>query len=286
MKFADFTYAVPATLDEAVALLVANPGEAKVLSGGQSLLPTMAFRLAQPRVLVDLKKLAALRGIEVDGEFVRVGARTRWCDIEDSALIAAELPMVAAAMKFIAHYQIRNRGTIGGSLAHADPAAESPCLALVHDAEMDAVGPGGLRVIPAAAFCDGPLTTVLAEDEILVAVRFPRWPAERRWAFKEVSRRAGDFALAGVALRFDLDAKGLIRSPAVGVFGAGPTPLRIADAERALEGRALGAEVCAAAAKAAAAGVEPADDLHAPADYRRGLVATLVERALAEAAAK
>ncbi len=198
MKPAPFDYVCPAALDEAVALLAARPGEARPIAGGQSLMPLLAFRLAAPALLVDLRNIPGLDGIAVSDDGVRLGARVRWRDIEDDPRLRSAHPLLAAAVGHVAHYQIRNRGTVGGSLAHADPAAEMPGIAVTCEAEIAAVGPTGARAIAAAEFFFGPLATALAPDEIITELQLPAWLAGRRWGFEEFSRRRGDFALAGV----------------------------------------------------------------------------------------
>jgi aerobic carbon-monoxide dehydrogenase medium subunit len=285
MKPAPFEYACPATLEEAVALLASRPGEAKPIAGGQSLMPMLNFRLVAPSLLVDLRKLAGLDRIDIAADGVRLGAKVRWRDIERDARLRTAHPLLAAAIAHVAHYQIRNRGTVGGSLAHADPAAEMPGVAVACDADLTVVGLAGARRIGAADFFLGPLTTALEPDELLVEAHLPPWPAGRRWGFEELSRRRGDFALAGVALFYDEDAQGAARDAHIGIIGAGDRPRRVFEAEAALNGRVVDEAAIAAAAGAAAASVEPFDDLHASAAYRRALVGTLVERALRRASA-
>src|SRR5215471_13650874 len=199
MKLPAFDYACPTTLAEAVQLLASNE-EAKALAGGQSLMPMLAFRLLHPALLVDLRKLAELRGIRITANGVALGAMVRWRDIEDDARLLTAHPLLTAAVAHVAHYQIRNRGTVGGSIAHADPAAEMPGIVVTCEAEIAVVGPIGARVIEAHDFFLGPLMTALAADEIIVEVRLPAWPPERRWGFAEFARRRGDFALAGAAV--------------------------------------------------------------------------------------
>ena len=283
MKFPAFEYAAPATLAEAVALLAAGRGAAKVLAGGQSLLPTMAFRLATPAMLIDIGKLEELRKITIGAEGVRLGARTRWRDIEDDARLQSAHPLLRAAVSHVAHYQIRNRGTVGGSLAHADPAAEMPGIAVTCDAEIKVLGPKGERVIPAGKFFTGALSTTLADDEIIVEVRLPAWPAQRRWGFEELSPRRGDFALAGIAAFYDLDASGKAANTHIGVIGACIRPHRIAQAEAALNSRTVDEAAIQATARAAEEALDPPSDLHASAAYRRSLAGTLLERALQRA---
>jgi len=278
MKLPAFEYAAPATLGEALSLLAANPG-AKALAGGQSLIPTMAFRLAAPPMLVDLGKLTELAHISVDASGVRLGARVRWRDIEDDARLASAHPLLVEAISHVAHYQIRNRGTVGGSLAHADPAAELPGIAVTCDAQIVVAGAKGSRTIAAREFFTGALSTVLADDELITELRLPAWPAKRRWAFEEFSRRRGDFALAGVAAFYDLDGTRVVNAH-VGVIGACHRPHRVPRAEEALNGRAIDANAIQAAARALEAALEPPSDLHASAVYRRSLAGTLLERAL------
>src|SRR6202521_3132869 len=231
MKMPAFEYACPTTLSEAVSLLASGNGEAKPLAGGQSLVPMLAFRLAQPALLVDLRKLADLRNIKISAEGVRLGAMVRWRDILDDARLATAHPLLRAAVGEVAHYQIRNRGTVGGSLAHADPAAEMPGIAVTCEAEIAVVGNSGARVIKAAEFFHGPLMTALTSDEIIVDLRLPAWPsarpARRRWGFQEFARRRGDFALAGAAVFYDEDETGKARDAHVGVIGIGDRPRRL-----------------------------------------------------------
>jgi carbon-monoxide dehydrogenase medium subunit len=282
MKLPPFEYACPTDLPEAVALLAERNGDAKVLAGGQSLVPMLAFRLAAPALLVDLRKLPELRNIEISSNGVVLGSMVRWCDILADARLRAAHPLLCAAVAEVAHYQIRNRGTIGGSLAHADPAAEMPGIALVCEAEIATVGSAGARVIKAADFFIGPLMTVLEPDEIIVEIRFPAWPAQRRWGFKEFARRRGDFAMAAAAVWYDQDS-GKARNAHVGVIGVGDRPLRLPQVEAVLNGRVIDETTIAQAEAAASAAVDPQTDIHASADYRRALTGTMVERALLSA---
>jgi aerobic carbon-monoxide dehydrogenase medium subunit len=285
MKPPPFDYACPTTLPEAVALLAAHDGEAKAIAGGQSLMPMLAFRLARPALLVDLRKLTELRGIRISDKGVTLGAMVRWREILDDRRLETAHPLLKAAIAHVAHYQIRNRGTAGGSIAHADPAAEMPGIAVTCDAEIVATGKSGVRVIKAADFFEGALTTALAPDEIIVEIRLPAWPAGRRWGFQEFARRRGDFAMAAAALFYDLDGAGKATNAHVGVIGVGDRPRRLAAVEAVLNGRKVDAGVIAEADAATSAAVEPQDDIHASADYRRALVGTMVERALLHAAA-
>jgi CO/xanthine dehydrogenase FAD-binding subunit len=285
MKLPPFDYACPTTLPEAVQLLASHDGDAKAIAGGQSLMPMLAFRLAHPSLLVDLRKLADLRGIRISERGVTLGAMVRWRDIEDDERLETAHPLLKAAIAHVAHYQIRNRGTVGGSIAHADPAAEMPGIAMTCDAEIAVVGKSGARVYQAADFFQGALTTALAPDEIIVEIRLPAWPKGRRWGFQEFARRRGDFALAAAALFYDQDAHGKACNAHVGVIGVGDRPLRLAAVEDVINGQSIDEDMIARAEAAASAAVEPQDDIHASAAYRRALVGTLVERALKSAAA-
>ena len=286
MKASAFDYACPTTIEETLALLADAAHESKIISGGQSLMPILAFRLAAPERLIDLRKVPGLSEIAIDDGVTTFGARVRWCDIEADARLAQAQPLLKAAMAHVAHHQIRQRGTIGGSLAHADNAAEMPGLAVVCDAVVSVQNVDGGREVAAGDFFLGPLTTVLEANDLLTGVRFPAWPRARRWGFEEFSRRRGDFALSGVAAFYDEDPSGYIGNAHLAVFGACDRPMRIAAAEAVLDGRRPEAAVFEAAGEAAKAAIDPADDLHATAAYRRALTATLVERALAQAAAR
>jgi len=284
MKLPPFDYACPATLPEAVQLL-ASSDDAKAIAGGQSLVPMLAFRLSQPSLLVDLRKLADLRGIRISDKGVTLGAMVRWRDIEEDERLETAHPLLKAAISHVAHYQIRNRGTVGGSIAHADPAAEMPGIAMTCDAEIAVVGKSGAHVIQAADFFQGALTTALTTDEIIVEIRLPAWPAGRRWGFQEFARRRGDFAMAAAAVFYDQDERGKARNAHVGVIGVGDRPLRLTAVEDLLNGESIDEATIAKADAATSAAVEPQDDIHASAAYRRSLVGTMVERALTSAAA-
>ena len=284
MKLPPFDYACPTTLPEAIELL-ASHDDAKAIAGGQSLVPMLAFRLAHPSLLVDLRKLADLRGIRISDAGVTLGAMVRWRDIEDDERLETAHPLLKAAISHVAHYQIRNRGTVGGSIAHADPAAEMPGIAMTCDAEIAVVGKSGAHVIQAADFFQGALTTALTTDEIIVEIRLPAWPAGRRWGFQEFARRRGDFAMAAAAVFYDQDERGKARNAHVGVIGVGDRPLRLTAVEDLLNGESIDEATIAKADAATSAAVEPQDDIQASAAYRRSLVGTMVERALKSAAA-
>jgi carbon-monoxide dehydrogenase medium subunit len=285
MKLPAFEYACPATLAEAVALLASRDGDAKALAGGQSLVPMMAFRIASPSLLVDLRKLTDLRRIDIAGDGVRLGAMVRWRDILDDTRLDTAHPLLKAAIGHVAHYQIRNRGTVGGSIAHADPAAEMPGIAVACEAEIAVIGAAGARVIRAEDFFIAPLVTALAADEIIAEIRLPAWPARRCWGFQEFSRRRGDFAMAAAAVFYDVDDAGLARNAHIGVIGVGDRPLRLPAAEAEVNGKAVDAAISERAGVAASAAVNPPDDIHASGAYRRSLLGTLVERALQDACA-
>jgi aerobic carbon-monoxide dehydrogenase medium subunit len=282
MKLSAFDYACPATVAEAVALLAAHGGDAKPIAGGQSLVPILAFRLAAPTLLVDLRKLDELRDITIGDRGVTLGAMVRWRDVLEHPRLRQAHPLLAAAVEHIAHHQIRNRGTVGGSLAHADPAAELPCIAVTCEAEIAALGPKGRRVITAATFFRGALLTALQADEIITEIRFPTWPRDRRFGFREFARRRGDFALAAAAVCFDA-VEQKFRNVRVGAIGAADRPMRLAAAERALEAHDMTEAGIGAGAAAAAGAVDPADDIHASGAYRKTLIGVMVERALRDA---
>jgi aerobic carbon-monoxide dehydrogenase medium subunit len=284
MKLPPFEYACPASLSEAVGLLAAHDGEAKLLAGGQSLVPMMAFRVASPSLLVDLRKLAELRRITVADDGVRLGAMVRWRDILDDNRLATAHPLLVAAVVHVAHYQIRNRGTVGGSLAHADPAAELPGIVVTCEAKISVVGKAGKRTIAAKDFFRGPLMTALEPDEIITEICFPAWPVKRRFGFQEFARRRGDFALAAAMLFYDDDG-GKVRNAHAGAIGVADRPLRLAAVERVLNDNAIDETVIARAEAAASASVDPADDIHASGAYRKALLGVMVERALRSAAA-
>jgi len=283
MKPAPFEYQAPATLREAVELLVSDP-EAMVIAGAQTLMPVLALRLATPSLLVDLRRLPGLDNIVIGDSGVRLGARVRWRDIEDDRRLDIAHPLLREAIAHVAHYQIRNRGTVGGSLAHADPAAELPGVAVTCEAEITLVGAAGSRTIRAGEFFTGPLSTVRQRDEIITELYLPFWPKDRRWAFLEFAQRQGDFALAGIALFYDEDQDGRVRDAHIGVIGACDRPQRLTEVETVLNGRPVDEALIREAAETAARTVDPPEDLHAPAAYRRALVATLVKRGLHSAA--
>jgi aerobic carbon-monoxide dehydrogenase medium subunit len=284
MKLPPFEYACPTSISEAVALLASHDGDAKPLAGGQSLVPMLAFRVASPSLLVDLRKLPELRQIRITNDGVTLGAMMRWREILDDERLATAHPLLVAAVEHVAHYQIRNRGTVGGSIAHADPAAEMPGIAVTCEAQIAVMGKAGARVIAAGDFFQGPLITALKSDEIITEVRLPLWPTKRRFGFQEFARRRGDFALAAAAVFYD-DDNGKAHNAHVGVIGVGDRPLRLPSVEAVINGQSIDEAIIAKAEAAASAAVDPSDDIHASGAYRKALVGVMVERALKAAAA-
>ena len=285
MKMPTFTYHRPTTVAEAVALLAEHEG-AKVLAGGQSLLPLMALRLSQPEHLIDIGRVAGLADITVAGGGLTIGALVRHAAAEDSTVVAEHAPLITLAMPQLGHRAIRNRGTICGSLAHADPAAEMPAIALAAGARLTAQSVRGSRTIAAADFFDGYLSSALEPDELLVAAYFPTPATRSGHAVVELSRRFGDYGLVGVATAVHMAADATINSVALAYFGAASTPVRVTDAEASLLGRAPTAQTIAEAAAIAADRLDPPDDNHASRAYRKHLAGVLTRRALTEAVSK
>jgi aerobic carbon-monoxide dehydrogenase medium subunit len=280
MKPAPFRYHAPRTVDEAVALLAeVAPQDGRVLAGGQSLVPIMAFRLSKPAHLVDINGVDALRRLVVEGDRLCIGACVRHAAFHRPVVEGPLGELLTAVVRHIAHYPIRTRGTFCGSVAHADPASEWCTVAAALDAEMVARSTRGTRVIPAREFFQGIMTTALAEDELLTEVRLPLLSADTRFGFCEFNRRAGDFAIAMALAVYRADG-GRIAEPRLAVGGAETFARRIAEAEKLLAGRAPAADCFAAAADAAAAAVDPMVDAQTDAEYRRDLVRTLARRAL------
>lgn len=280
MKPAAFEYHAPATAAEAVALLAELGEDAKILAGGQSLMPMLVLRLAVFDHLIDLRRVAGLRGIEIAGDAVRIGAGTTHAAVGRSPEVRRAVPLLARATPLIGHFQIRNRGTLGGAIAHADAAAEYPAVALTLDAEIEALSPRGTRTIPAAAFFTGLWSTALAPDELLTAVTFPVWHGRCGWAIEEFARRSGDFAMAGATVAVRLDAGSRIDRVALGLFGLAPTAVRATAVEAELAGRPVAevdADEVGRAATADLAAVSA--DIHGSAEYRRRVGAAMVARA-------
>jgi carbon-monoxide dehydrogenase medium subunit len=285
VKPAPFRYVRPSSLEEALAILAAEGTGAKPLAGGQSLIPAMNFRLAQPAVLVDLDRLHELRGIREtgngDNRVLHIGAMTRQADVERSPAVRERAPLVADVMPWIAHAQIRNRGTFGGSLAHADPAAELPAAMMALDARFRVRGPGGERSIRAGEFYIGLFATALAPDELLTDIEIPALPERTGCGFEEISRRHGDFALVGVCAVLTLDPDGTCARATVTLLSVGDGPVRASAAEAALLGRQPAGDAVRDAAEAVATrDIDPPADIHASVAYRRQLARVLTARAL------
>jgi aerobic carbon-monoxide dehydrogenase medium subunit len=278
VKPAAFDYVAPRTIDEAVAALARGGSDAKVLAGGQSLIPLLNFRLARPSLLVDLNRIPELSYIRQNEHGVVIGAMTRQATVERASNVAAQLPLLAEAIRWVGHPAIRSRGTIGGSLAHADPAAELPAVAVCLDATLSVVGPRGRRSVVAEDFFQGYLTTALEPDEILVETLLPPLSPATGQAWVEFSRRHGDFALVGVAVSISLD-RDSIRSANIVLTGVGGKPVRAREAETLLVGGSL-AERIGASADAARTAIDPDSDIHASKEYRAHLAGVLTERAI------
>ncbi len=280
MKPPRFDYHAPESLDEALDLLAESGPDARILAGGQSLVPVLNFRLARPRVLIDINRIPELAGIEDRGDRLVFGATTRQREIETSDTVARAVPLLHEATRYVAHLPIRTRGTIGGSIANADPAAEDPAVAAALEATMVCRSRRGERRIAAAGFFVDVLTTALEPDEMLVAVEFPKIRENGAGAaFAEISRRDGDFALAGVAAQLVLEG-GRVGDARIAACGVAPAPLRFRDAEEILLDSACEPEAIEAAADAVAASADPHDDVHASAVYRRQLASAMARRAL------
>ncbi|WP_419925569.1 FAD binding domain-containing protein [Candidatus Poriferisocius sp.] len=283
MKPASFDYHAPETVADAVGLLAEHGDDAKLLAGGQSLVPLLAMRLTRFEHIVDLNRVEELFGVSPDNGGVRIGAMTRQAAVESDTAVAGRVPLLHLATPHIGHFQIRNRGTIGGSIAHADPASEYPAVMLALDGVAEIASASGNREVSAAEFFESTFTTAVAPDELLTALRFPSWEQPAGFAFDEIARRSGDFALAGAAVGIGADGDGRINRAAVGMLGVGPTPLRATSVEAALMGLSAADADPAEIGRLAADDMDPIGDVHASADYRRQAGSTLVGRVLAEA---
>ena len=282
MKPAAFDYIAPNSLEAAVEAIAAANGDGKVLAGGQSLMPLLNFRMARPTVVVDLMHVPGMSFIELRGNAVAIGAMTRHADLEFSDLVASKLPVMAAAMRHVAHLAIRNKGTIGGSLSHADPAAELPMLAVFYGATIRVQGSNGRREIAAEDFFVSALTNCLDPDEIVFEIDFPVLASHAGWAFEEVARRFGDFALACIAVSFEvLDDR--IVDARVAVMGVADTPRRLREAEQVLKGARRGPEAAARLAEIVRSCLSPPSDIHVSSEYRKNLIGALAERAFTTA---
>jgi len=281
MKPAKFEYYDPSSIEHAVEILSVYQQDGKVLAGGQSLMPLLNMRLARPRAIIDINQIKSLDYIRATGSYVAIGAATRQRALEQDSLIRERLPLLREAASYVAHPQIRSRGTLCGSLAHADPAAELPALAVALDAELVAQGSLGARTIPSDAFFVSYFTTSLDNNEILTEARFPVPPKDMAWSILEVSRRHGDFALVGVVagLAVDRERETVTKARLV-CFGVGPTPIRVKAAEDTLIGQRPELAVFKSAGQMVGKEIDPTSDIHATAEYRRAVAGTLTRRAL------
>lgn len=286
MKPPAFAYFAPRTLDEAIELAARYAGDGKLLAGGQSLMPALNFRLSSPAALIDLNRVEGLAGISAPpAGGLNIRALTRHRAVELSAEVARNCPVLSAAMPHIAHVQIRNRGTVGGSLSHADPAAELPAVVTACDATLVIHGPNGERTVPADEFFLGTFSTALEPDEILIEIRVPAWPEQRRWGFREINRRHGDFAIAGLVAWVECDDGDptACNDARIVLFGVAEAPVRARAAEEHLKSAPVNAARVREAAQMAANAFEPSSDIHASAAYRREVSAVLVRRTLEDA---
>jgi CO/xanthine dehydrogenase FAD-binding subunit len=278
VKPAAFDYIAPTSLEAAVEAIAAADGDGKLMAGGQSLMPLLNFRMTRPSVIVDLMHIPGMSFIELRGDRVAIGALTRHADIEFSDMIAEKLPVMAAAMRHVAHLAIRNRGTIGGSLSHADPAAELPMLAVFYGATIRVQGSNGRRDIPAEEFFVSALTNCLEPEEIVFETEFPVLASHTGWAFEEIARRFGDFALACIAVSLEVRDSRIVDAR-VAVMGVAETPRRLCEAEAALRGVQGGPQSAAEFAAVVRACLSPPSDIHVSAEYRLSLIGALAERA-------
>jgi aerobic carbon-monoxide dehydrogenase medium subunit len=278
VKPAPFELHAPESVDDVVRLLAEHGDEAKVLAGGQSLVPMLALRLARFEHLVDVNRVDGLSAITRSNGSLRIGATARHAAVERQPDVADGVPLLSRATAKVGHFQIRNRGTLGGAIVHADPAAEQPAVALALDAVMEVRSTSGTRELPASDFFEGTWTTSLRDDELLTAVRFPVWEGRCGFAVEEIARRSGDFALVGVVCGVGLGGSGVDRA-AIALFGVGATPIRATTAEQALREGAPNDEVAAAVMN----DIDPIDDLHASADYRRKVAGVITGRAVTRA---
>ena len=283
MKPAPFDYHAPRQLKDAAELLATLPN-AKILAGGQSLVPMMNFRYVIVDHLVDLGGIEDLRGVVVGDGRLRIGAMMRQRELETSPEIAKHCPLMAEALRHVGHRQTRNRGTIGGSLAHADPAAELPAVCAAYDAVIHLASVRGIRQVPFREFSTGYMTTALGADEMIAAIDVPLWRSNHGHGFQEFARRHGDFALVGVAALLDVDAACVVRQVALALCGVAATPQRVEPVEVKMKGQPLNMTLIRTAAAAAAWLIDPISDIHAGADYRRHLAQVLSLRALTDAA--
>jgi aerobic carbon-monoxide dehydrogenase medium subunit len=280
---AAFAYASPTSVDEALQAIASGGEDVKIMAGGQSLIPVMRLRLAAPETVVDLSRIAELRGVRDEGDAIVIGAMTTHADVLADPLVKQFAPLIAEATETVADRQVRHRGTFGGALAHADPAGDLPAVALALDAEFVVAGPGGRRTVPAADFFVDYLTTSLEEGEILVEIRVPKLAGEWGMHYEKFQRVAQAWSIVAVAAAVRRE-NGHIAEARIGLTNMGPTPLRARAAEAALAGAEASADAIAAAAAHAAEGTSPSSDLSAAADYRQHLARVLTKRAVSKAA--
>ena len=283
MKSTEFDYAVPHSLEEAIKILQSYEGNAKIISGGQSLMPMLNYRLLSPDILVDLQAISGLNEITVSQSGTTLGSRVRWVDIEKHSSLHLAQPLLCSAISHVAHYQIRNRGTVGGSLAHADPAAEMPGLAMVLDATIDVMGPEGIRTVQAKDFFLSQLSTSISPYEIIVKVNLPFWPNDRKWGFSEFSRRKGDYAMAGAAVWFDVNSHGEAFNIHIGLIGLGEKPIRLSQAEGKLENKSLSQPLIEDVVIDCLANISFQSDINANENYRRSLMSEMILNAFSQA---
>ena len=287
MKPAKFDYYDPTSLDEALTVLDTHQGDGKVLAGGQSLMQLLHMRLARPKIVVDINRIKELNYVRASDSGIAIGAIARQRALQTEKLIAERVPILQEAAYYIAHPQIRSRGTICGSIAHADPAAELPALALALDAEMTLTSAKATRTVTADTFFQSFFTTALEANEMLTEVRFPAPPKDSAWSVLEISRRHGDFAIVGIVAGLALEPdRHVICHARLVYFGVGPTPIRVKAAEDVLLGQAAAEPAFEAAAQSAKQGIDPSNDIHATEEYRRAVAATLTKRALRAALQK
>lgn len=280
MKPARFAYEAPETVAEAVALLTEHGDDAKVLAGGQSLVPMLNFRLARPELLIDITRVTELEYVNTEGHTLRIGATTKQATGEAEEAVATGWPIIPEALRFLAHPQIRNAGTFGGSVSHADPAAELPAVLTALEATFHSRRDAGTRAIPASEFFVTHMTTALEPEELLTEIEVPALPDRSGTAFVEFARRSGDFALAGAAALLATDESGSCSHARLALLSAAPTPLRATAAEEALLGEDLAGVDLAEVARAATAGLEPTGDMHGSTEFRRNLLEQMALRAL------
>ena len=283
---APFEYIRPATLAEATRVLAEGGDEAKLLAGGQSLLPILKLRLAAPALLIDIGRLPELKQIRERDDVIEIGAMVRHADIASSELLARTCPLLVETVAVLGDMQVRNRGTIGGSLAHADPAGDLPAAALALDARLVSTSVTGRRTIEARHFFTDLMTTALRADEILTSIEVPKHPPRTGSSYLKMRQQASGFAIVGIAVLLTLDSGGTIADARVAITGAGPVPYRASEVEQRLRGAAPGAQTFADAATAATSGVDVSSDIHASSEYRRELAAIFTRRALERAASR